>query len=93
MEPAIGEMNAYFLEIIRARQAEPGTDLISKLATVESDGERLEDEKILGVCGFLLVGGHITTTMMLGSAVLLLAVRPELLKRLRGDLGAVPRGG
>ncbi|MFI1258689.1 cytochrome P450 [Streptomyces netropsis] len=90
IEPAIGEMNAYFLDIIRKRRSRPGTDLISKLATVESDGERLADEEILGVCGFLLVAGHITTTMMLSNAILLLGEHPEHTATLRAAPSAVP---
>lgn len=90
IEPAIGEMNAYFLAIIRERRSRPGTDLISKLATVESEGERLADEEILGVCGFLLVAGHITTTMMLSNALLVLADLPEYVAMLRANPSAVP---
>ncbi|GLF96873.1 cytochrome P450 [Streptomyces yaizuensis] len=85
VEPAIAEMNAYFLDIIRERRARPGDDLISVLTGVSEGGARLADEEILGVCGFLLVAGHITTTMLLSSALLLLADRPGETARLRAD--------
>ncbi|MGB3438681.1 MAG: cytochrome P450 [Actinophytocola sp.] len=90
VEPLIGEMNAYFLEHIRYRRGHPGHDLISKLVAVEENGFRLSDEEVLGVCGFLLVAGHITTTLVLGNAVHLLATRPEIAARLRADPGLVP---
>ncbi|MFC3995233.1 cytochrome P450 [Nocardiopsis sediminis] len=90
IDPTIGEMNAYFLDIIRRRRERPGTDLVSRLATLISDGERLTDEEILGVCGFLLVAGHITTTMLLSSAVLLLAEHRDQAAELRADPDAVP---
>lgn len=90
VEPLIGEMNAYFLEHIRYRRKHPGDDLISKLASIEVDGFRLADEEVLGVCGFLLVAGHITTTLVLGNAVELLATRPGLAARLRADPAMIP---
>ncbi|MFE0102470.1 cytochrome P450 [Streptomyces sp. NPDC059009] len=85
IDPLIAEMNAYFLDVIRSRRARPGPDLISRLATVEEGGQRLRDEEILGVCGFLLVAGHITTTMLLTSSVLLLHEHPRAAAALRAD--------
>lgn len=90
VEPLIGEMNAYFLNHIRYRRRHPGGDLISKLAAVEVAGTRLADEEVLGVCGFLLVAGHITTTLVLGNAVHLLATRPDLAAALRCQPGLIP---
>ncbi|MDA3643105.1 cytochrome P450 [Saccharopolyspora indica] len=90
IEPEIGEMNEYFLDIIDQRRHRPGTDLVSKLAVVEVDGERLADEEILGVCGFLLVAGHITTTMVLGNAIHLLSTHPGTATALRADPAAIP---
>jgi cytochrome P450 len=90
IDPVIGEMNAYFLDVIRRRRARPGEDLVSRLACLESDGQRLEDEEILGVCGFLLVAGHITTTMLLSSAVMLLSEHRREAQTLREDPAAIP---
>ncbi|MEU2671697.1 cytochrome P450 [Streptomyces sp. NPDC007164] len=85
IDPLIAEMNAYFLDVIRSRRARPGPDLISRLATVDESGQRLRGEEILGVCGFLLVAGHITTTMLLTSSVLLLDEHPQAAADLRAD--------
>lgn len=90
IDPVIGEMNAYFLDVIRSRRAQPGEDLVSRLAVLESDGQRLADEEILGVCGFLLVAGHITTTMLLSSAVMLLSEHREEARTLREDPSPIP---
>jgi cytochrome P450 len=59
--PTIREMNTYLLDYIRSRRANPGQDLTSKLLQVEVDGERLDDQEIVGFVG-LLLAGHITTT-------------------------------
>ncbi len=90
VEPEIGEMNRYFLDVIARRRRTPGDDLVSKLVLAEEDGERLADEEVLGVCGFLLVAGHITTTMVLGNAVHLLATRPDDAARLRARPEDIP---
>ncbi|MFD9891721.1 cytochrome P450 [Amycolatopsis sp. NPDC059027] len=90
IEPLIGEMNAYFLDHIRYRRKHPAGDLISKLASIEVDGFRLTDEEVLGVCGFLLVAGHITTTLVLGNAVQLLATHPGAAAQLRADPALIP---
>ncbi|MGW4109282.1 cytochrome P450 [Actinosynnema sp. NPDC004786] len=90
VEPLIGEMNAYFLDVIAERRRRPGDDLISGLVLAEDGGQRLADEEVLGVCGFLLVAGHITTTMVLGNAVHLLATRPDAAAALRAEPATIP---
>lgn len=90
IDPVIGEMNTYFLDIIRSRRACPGEDLVSRLAVLESNGQRLKDEEILGVCGFLLVAGHITTTMLLSNAVMLLSEYRQEAQTLRKDPVRIP---
>ncbi len=90
VEPQIGEMNAYFLDVIADRRQRPGDDLISQLLLAEDEGQQLADEEVLGVCGFLLVAGHITTTMVLGNAVHLLATRPDVADALRTEPSAIP---
>jgi cytochrome P450 len=67
--PTMREMNAYFLDYIRFRRADPGPDLTSRLVRAEVDGERLADEEIIGFVGLLLLAGHITTTATLGNSV------------------------
>src|SRR3954447_200431 len=60
--PIFREMNSYLLDHIRSRRANPGDDLTSKLIEAEVDGERLDDQEIVGFVGVLLLAGHITTT-------------------------------
>ena len=66
--PTMREMNTYLLDYIRSRRANPGHDLTSKLLQAEVDGERLDDEEIVGFVGLLLLAGHITTTATLGNS-------------------------
>jgi cytochrome P450 len=67
--PTIREMNAYILDHIRHHRAHPGPGLTSRLVAAEFNGERLEDQEIVGFVALLLIAGHITTTALLGNAV------------------------
>lgn len=69
---AVTEMFGYFSEVITARRAQPGEDLISALTTAEVDGRRLSDWDILGFCFVMVAGGNDTTGNLISHAVLLL---------------------
>ena len=90
--PTMREMNAYFLDHIRSRRADPGDDLTSKLVQAEVDGERLADEEIVGFVGLLLLAGHITTTATLGNSVVSLPGEPGRRRRGPGRPDAAAGG-
>lgn len=90
MAPTIREMNEYMLAHIRRCRQQPADDLISKLTTAEVDGERLADEEIVGFAGVLLFAGHITTTTLLGNAVLCFDRHPEAAAAVRADRDLLP---
>jgi cytochrome P450 len=88
--PIIREMNTYLLEQIRARRRRPTDDLIGRLTGARVDGEGLQDDEIVGFAGVLLLAGHVTTTALLGNAVLCLDRHPEALAELRADCALLP---
>jgi cytochrome P450 len=88
--PTMREMNAYFLDHIRARRADPGADLTSRLIQAEVDGERLADEEIVGFVGLLLLAGHVTTTALLGNSVLCFAENRDAVAEVRADPALLP---
>jgi cytochrome P450 len=88
--PTMRQMNAYFLEYIRSRRANPGTDLTSKLVQAEVDGERLADEEIVGFVGLLLIAGHITTTATLGNSLVSFQDNPQAAAQVRADPMLLP---
>jgi cytochrome P450 len=90
IDDATADMLAYLREHCRDRRAHPREDLISKLAGVEADGERLTDEEVVNFSFVLLIAGHITTTALLGNTVLCLDEHPEVLTELRADRSLVP---
>ncbi|MEV5268895.1 cytochrome P450 [Streptomyces werraensis] len=88
--PTVREMNGYVLDHIRRRGADPGDDLTTRLLAAEVDGTRLEDQEIVGFVALLLVAGHITTTALLGNAVVTFDRHPGTFDALRKDPDRVP---
>ncbi len=83
------ELRAYFLPLIDARRESPGEDLISSLATVEIDGERMENEEIVSYLSLLLTAGAETTDKAVGSLFKNLLENPEQLAAVRDDRALV----
>ncbi len=88
--PTIREMNSYLLAHIRQRRGGRAVDLTSELVSAEVDGERLDDQEIVGFIGLLLLAGHITTTALLGNTVLTLDEHRGTAAELRADPTRLP---
>jgi cytochrome P450 len=88
--PTMREMNGYLLAHIRERRARPADDLMSELVSAEVDAERLDDQEIVGFVGLLLLAGHITTTALLGNAIMTLDEHPGAAAELRADPTQLP---
>ncbi|MER7915682.1 MULTISPECIES: cytochrome P450 [unclassified Streptomyces] len=88
--PTVREMNSYMLDYIRARRAAPGDDLTSRLIAAEVDGVRLRDQEMVGFVALLLVAGHITTTALLGNAIVTFDRYPDTEAALRADPLRIP---
>ncbi|MFL6044550.1 MAG: cytochrome P450 [Propionibacteriaceae bacterium] len=88
--PTMHEMNTYLLDYIRSRRANPGQDLTSKLLQAEVDGERLDDQEIVGFVGLLLLAGHITTTALLGNTIVTFEENPDAAAQIRADPSLLP---
>ena len=87
---SIEAMNQYFCRIIAERRVHPRDDLISGLVQAEIEGQRLSDDDLLAFCDLLLIAGNVTTTNLLGNAVLCLLEHPDQFARLRADRRLLP---
>lgn len=77
-------MMEYFAEIIRARRARRGEDLISLIITGnEEAGEFLTDWDLFNFCALLLSAGNETTTNLLGNLFNAFFLHPDQLARAR----------
>jgi cytochrome P450 len=88
---AVEAIFVYFYELLEARQADPsGDDLVSLLLRVEIDGQRLNEEELLGFCFFLLLASLDTTQKLIGTIFWHLATDPDLRHRLTADPSLTP---
>lgn len=76
------EMAAYFRDVIRDREHNPGPDMISKLLAIRDEKETLSEDEVIGACMLFLFGGHETTTNMIGNGMRLLMRFPDQRRKL-----------
>jgi cytochrome P450 len=90
IEQAVKEFYEYAHGLVRARRADPGDDLISKLISAEEEGARLSDVECVNLVFNVLVGGVDTSQSQLAHAVRLLAEHPEQWRLLAEDRSLAP---
>ncbi|MER6810947.1 cytochrome P450 [Spirillospora sp. NPDC000708] len=84
------EFSDYLRDLARSRRREPRDDLISALAQVVDEGDRLTEDELIGTCVLLLNAGHEATVNATGNGWWALFRNPGELERLRGDASLVP---
>jgi cytochrome P450 len=77
IEQACTEFYAWAGELLAARRADPGHDLISTLIAAEQEGDRLSDVELVNLVLNVLVGGVDTTQSQLAHAMRLFAQHPD----------------
>ena len=92
-EPALTEMVTYFSRIIATHNTvlAPTREksVIDALWTVTVDGQSFTVDEILKFCLSHIVSGVDTVMYLLGNALAILSVRPDLFARLRGNPASV----
>jgi cytochrome P450 len=86
-QKSMDEMRHYFRQVIEQRRQNPRDDLITGLVQAEIEGQRLSDDELVAFCTLLLIAGNVTTTNLLGSAVLCLIEHCDQFDRLRANPG------
>jgi len=90
------ELAVYLTELIAAKRADPGDDLLSALALVRDDvsedgsGDGLTDTEARSLAFQIIMGGFGTTVNLIGNGTLALLTHPEELARLRADPSLLP---
>jgi cytochrome P450 len=79
---AFGKMTDYVARYVDERIANPGDDMISRIANGEVQGRPMTRDEILGECTQVLIGGLDTVASMMGFIVAHLAVNTELRRKL-----------
>ncbi len=86
----VSEFMDYFRAIVKQRRTTPRDDLLQAMISAEEQGDRLNEEELLGNCVLLLAAGHGTTTHLLSNGMLALLRNPEQLElwRARPELAS-----
>lgn len=72
VDRSTAELSAYFRDLIAARRAKPGEDLLTSLIAAADDEGRLSEDELIATCLLLLVAGHETTVNLIGNGTLAL---------------------
>ncbi|MEV5141331.1 cytochrome P450 [Streptomyces syringium] len=84
------DFSAYLRELIAARRARPGDDLITALVHAHDEGDRLTEQEMVSTCVLLLNAGHEATVNATGNGWWALFRHPDRLAALRADPGLLP---
>ncbi len=84
-DQAAMEFRDYFTELIAARRAKAGNDLLTELIKAEDEGQRLTIDELIATCVLLLVAGHETTVGLICNAMLALLRHPDQLAALMAE--------
>jgi cytochrome P450 len=82
---AMGELFAYLMHHVEAKQANPGDDVVSLLVRAEVDGRSLDPDELLIFLVTLLVAGNETTRTLISGGTLALYEHADQRARLAAD--------
>lgn len=82
-DDAIRALRDYFMETSNRWREQPGNNLISQFIALEEQGQSVTLDEMLATCITLLIGGHETTTNLIGNGMLALLRHPIQMQRLR----------
>ncbi len=81
----------YLVELIEAKRANPGDDLIGALIKVrDEDDNRLSEYELHHWTRSLLIAGYVTTASQIGTGTAVLLHRRDLVKEIQADYSLVP---
>lgn len=90
LEKTSDELTTYIAQLLAERKRHPQDDLLSVLANVESEGDKLTDREIIATASFLLIAGFETTVNLLSVGTLVLLEHRDQLKLVADNHDLVP---
>ncbi|MFE3763131.1 cytochrome P450 [Streptomyces sp. NPDC059104] len=82
---SIGEVHGFLVDLVAARRARPGDDLLSDLITARDEGDRLTEEELVSLAFLILGAGSENVQHVISAGVLTLLDHPGQLARLRAE--------
>ena len=86
---AAGEFAEYVRNLAEHRKKNPGQDLITDLAMVEENGEKLNSHELVATCVLLLNAGHEASVNAFGNGMVAALERPDQAELLRRNSRAI----
>lgn len=87
----LDELYDYFRVVLAERRLQPRQDLVSELLAAQIEGQSLSEAEILAFCTLLLIAGNITTTNLIGNALLCFDEHPEAMDLLAESPDLLPQ--
>ncbi len=88
---ASGKLGRYFTNMIARRRENPGSDVVSVVASAEVDGETLPDDVVISFLRQLINAGGDTTFRTTTSLLTGLLTNPDQLAAVREDRSLIPQ--
>ena len=89
-DAAMAAFNAYVVEQVETRRANPRDDLLTALIDAEEVGDRLDRDELVAMVVQLMFAGHETSRNLIGNLVFRLLEHPEAMAALRADPALAP---
>ncbi|QHC27171.1 cytochrome P450 [Streptomyces sp. GS7] len=84
-EAARVELRDYLDQLVTAKEADPGDDILGRLITEQRQTGEISHDEVAAFAALLLVAGHETTANMIGLSALTLMQDPATAEQLRRD--------
>jgi cytochrome P450 len=87
---ASDKIERYLLDLLAARRADPGEDLVSVLVRAADSDDVFTEDELVSTLVLLIIAGHKTTANLIGNGTQALLQRPDQLELLRSDPSLAP---
>ncbi|MFF4739727.1 cytochrome P450 [Streptomyces sp. NPDC001262] len=87
---AIGRVHRFLEELVAARRAAPGDDLLSALIAARDEGDRLSEDELVSLAFLILMAGSENVQHLISGGLLTLLQHPEQLAALRAEPELLP---
>ncbi|MFI9045346.1 cytochrome P450 [Streptomyces sp. NPDC053427] len=88
-EAARVELRDYLDQLVTAKEAAPGDDILGRLITEQQRTGEISHDDVAAFAALLLIAGHETTANMIGLSALTLMLDPGSAERLRQEPGLI----
>jgi cytochrome P450 len=89
-EAVSNDLRTYFDELITAKDADPGDDLLGRLIVRNRESEVFSHDLLVGLSTLLLIAGHETTSNVISLGTMALLQHPDQLAALTADPSLLP---